>query len=126
MDNAKILVVEDEPLIGMELQETIEGMGYEVPRVIDSADDIFGAFEEIHPDLVLMDIKLRSFNDGIDAARRIRLFSDVPIIYLTAYTSEETRKCAEATLPSAFLAKPVSESILSKEIRKAIKGSRKD
>jgi CheY-like chemotaxis protein len=120
MDNARILVVEDEPLIGAELEECIEDLGYEVPRVIDSVDDIFPAYRECEPDLVLMDIKLKSFNDGIDAARRLRIISDVPIIFLTAFTDRDTRARAEAVCPAAFLGKPLDEKLLAEEIRRAL------
>jgi CheY-like chemotaxis protein len=117
-----ILVVEDEPLIGLELQETLVRLGYEVPRVIGSADEILTAASSVKPDLVLMDINLKSFSDGIDAARRLRLFSDKPIIFLTAYSGDDTRARAASTSPAAFLSKPVDEATLVASIKKALAG----
>lgn len=112
----KILIVEDEPLIGAALEEFLVEQGYEIPRVVDSVEEVLPAVRDCRPDLVLMDIKLRSFNDGIDAAWRLRLISAVPLIFLTAYTDEATRKRAESIGNSAFLGKPLDESRLSEEI----------
>lgn len=104
----RILVVEDEPLIGLELVQNLRRHGYTVSDPVISADLIFKAVEEFKPDLVIMDIKLQSYNDGIDAAMRIRAFSQLPIIFLTAYSNPETRSRAERVNPIAFLNKPVS------------------
>ncbi len=124
MAHEKILIVEDEPLIGLALKETIEILGYEVVGVIDSADDVLHTFIFTKPDLVLLDIRLRSYTDGTDAARRLRLVSSVPVIFLSAYGSEETRTMAGKSSPSAFLSKPVSDTVLAYEIRKALDSSR--
>ncbi len=115
-----ILVVEDEPLIGMELRESLGRQGFKVPAVIASADLIYKAIEEHKPDLIIMDIKLQSYMDGIDAAYRVRTFSQVPIIFLTAYSNPETRNRAEAVHPVAFLNKPVSAERLGQVIREAL------
>ena len=122
MDQYTVMVVEDEPLIGMELQETLERLGYRVPSVIDSADNLLTAFNREKPDLILMDIRLRSYLDGIDVAHRLRLISDVPMIYLSAYTNEETIARAEKTGPVAVLAKPVDESVLAEHVGRALRG----
>lgn len=114
------MIVEDEPLIGLALQETLEHAGYEVSSVTDSADDVPKVFTQQKPDLVLMDVRLRSYTDGTDAARRLRLISDVPFIFLTAYNSEEVRARAERSSPVAFLTKPVDEQVLLKEIARAL------
>lgn len=122
MRQYKIMVVEDEPLIGMELQECLERLGYIVPPVIDSADTLLTAYVKEEPDLILMDIRLRSYLDGIEAAQRLRLFSNVPLIYLSAYTSDETVARAEKTGPVAVLAKPVDDSVLADHIKRALQG----
>ena len=117
---ATILVVEDEPIVGMQLQESLESMGYEVPPVLDSGDAVPRAVFTYEPDLILMDIKLRSFIDGIDAAKRIKLFRDIPVIYLTAYPSDSCQERALATAPAAYLVKPISDLALRKHIEAAL------
>jgi CheY-like chemotaxis protein len=120
MDNSRVLVVEDEPIIGLELQETLEQMGFVVPAIVVSADKIMEAVAMHRPDVILMDIRLHSFIDGIDAARRLRMVSNVPIIYLSAYTDDAVRNRAAKTQPVAVLAKPVDEATLLATIRQAL------
>lgn len=112
----RVLVAEDEPLIGADLEELLVALGYEVPRVIDSVDMVLPAFRDCRPDIVIMDIRLRSFNDGIDAARRLRLFSEVPVIFLSAHSDEATYKRAKDINSSVFLSKPLDENRLATEI----------
>lgn len=112
----RVMVVEDEPLIGMELVQNLRRLGYEVSEPIVSADLIFKAVEEFKPRVIIMDIKLQSYNDGIDAAMRIRAFSQIPIIFLTAYSNPETRARAERVHPVAFLNKPVNMERLTQLI----------
>jgi two-component system, response regulator PdtaR len=120
---ARILVVEDEPIVSMQLQESLEGMGHLVPAIIDSGDEVLRAVLSHKPDLILMDIKLRSFIDGVDAANRVRLVCDVPVIYLTAYPSKGSQDRALGTRPAAYLVKPVSDKALSEQIDKALAGN---
>ena len=115
-----VLVVEDEPIVGMDIRETLERMGYSVPAVVDSGDDVLRAVLANKPDLVLMDIKLRSFIDGVDAATRIKLVCDVPVIYLTAYPSKGSQDRALKTAPAGYLVKPVTDAALRECIERAL------
>lgn len=124
MSIARILIVEDEPLVGLELQETLMNSGYEVPCIIDNADELMKVVRSVQPDLVLLDVRLKSYIDGIDAAKRLRMISDVPIIYLTAYSTVDTKKRAENTQPAAFLAKPIDEKLLLDQIRLVLESRR--
>jgi len=108
----RILIVEDEPLVALELKETLEEAGYEVPITVDSADLVLQAVREFDPALILMDIRLRSFLDGIDVTTRVRLLSQVPVVYLTAYSTPDVVRKAQGTLPAAFLVKPVDGAVL--------------
>jgi CheY-like chemotaxis protein len=120
---ASILVVEDEPIVSMQLQESLEDMGHQVSAIIDSGDEVLGAVLSFKPDLILMDIKLRSFIDGVDAAKRVKLVCDVPVIYLTAYPSKGSQDRAMSTEPAAYLVKPISDKALSEQIEKALRGN---
>jgi len=107
-----ILIVEDEPLVAMELKETLEDAGFEVPATVDSADLVLQAVRQHDPSLILMDIRLRSFLDGIDVVSRVRLLSEIPVVYLTAYSTPDVVRRAEGTRPAAFLIKPVDGALL--------------
>lgn len=119
-EKGRVVIVEDEPLIGAALEEFLVEEGYEVPRVIDSVELVFPAVRDCRPDLILMDIKLRSFNDGIDAARRLRLISTVPVVFLTAFTDPATRERANGITNTAFVGKPLDESLLAEEITRML------
>jgi len=117
---SRVLVVEDEPIIGLQLQESIQAMGYEVPAVIDSGDEVLGAVLRYKPDLILMDINLRSFIDGLDAAKRVKLVCAVPVIFLTADPSKASQDRAASSSPLAYLVKPVSDKVLRENIERAL------
>jgi CheY-like chemotaxis protein len=105
----------------MQLQESLEGMGHTVPAIIDSGDEVLGAVMKGKPDLILMDIKLRSFIDGVDAAKRIKLvYDDIPVIYLTAYPSKGSQDRAMGTDPAAYLVKPINDNALREQIDRAL------
>lgn len=120
---ASILVVEDEAIVSMQIQESLEAMGYTVPAIVDSGDEVLAAVLTHKPDLILMDIKLRSFIDGVDAATRVKLVRDVPVIYLTAYPSKGSQDRAERTASAAYLVKPINDGILKESIEAALAGT---
>ncbi len=101
----KILIVEDEILIGMMLAENIRDFGYDPCEVVTSANEALQAVREQHPDAILMDISLSGRLDGIDAAQLIREYSNVPIIFFTGYRDQKLLKRAQATNPVAILDK---------------------
>jgi len=118
---ARILIVEDEPLAALEIQETLEKKGYIVSRVVTSGEQAVDSLIKTKPDLIIMDIHLKSFIDGIDAAHRIRLVSDTPIIYVTAYPNTAIKDRAAKTAPVAYLLKPFKEKELYSSVEKALK-----
>ena len=86
----RALIVEDEILIAEELKERLSRLGFSVIAAVDTADEGIAIATGEHPDLVVMDIRLRGEKDGIQAAREIREQVDVPIIYLTAHSDRLT------------------------------------
>ncbi len=120
MENATVLVVEDEGIVGLELQEILESLGYNVPDVVTSGDAVLENVIKYKPSLIIMDIHLKSFIDGIDAVKRVKMIQDTPIIYLTAYPNKEIKQRAMTTNPAAYLLKPFKEKQLKEEIQKAL------
>src|SRR5271156_2495987 len=103
MSNAQILVVEDEPIVAKSIKCELESMGYSVPTTAATGEEAVAKAEDMHPDLVLMDIVLRGRMDGIEAAEAIRHRLDIPVIYLTAYQDRETLGRAKITEPFGYL-----------------------
>jgi PAS domain S-box-containing protein len=105
----QILVVEDEVITAMDIQRRLKTLGYSVPATVCSGEEAIIKVKENKPDLVLMDINLNGKMDGIEAASQIHSFSDIPIIYLTAYSDEETLARAKITEPYAYIIKPFKD-----------------
>jgi CheY-like chemotaxis protein len=85
-----ILIVEDEALIAMDLRLTVESMGFKALGTAFSGEESLRKVESLHPDVVLMDIKLKGDMDGLTAAEEIYARFGVPVIYLSAYTDDRT------------------------------------
>ncbi len=109
MVNEKILVVEDEELIGQDIKILLEDLGYEVPYLVPSGEEAISKARESNADLVLMDIMLEGEIDGIEAAHKINNDYGIPVIYLTAYRNEEILERAKLTEPYAYIIKPFEE-----------------
>ncbi len=121
-DSLKILVVEDEALTALELQKKLVSWGYDVIDIVSSGEKAMEKALELKPDLILMDILLKGNMTGIDAAREIKNKIEIPVIYLTAYCSDETFESAKITQPCAYLIKPFQENELKFAIEMAFYG----
>jgi len=83
MDKPKILIVEDESIIAMDLKMKLEQQGYNVVSTASSADDAVHATKKYKPELILMDILLKGEKTGIEATEQILEKEEIPIIYMT-------------------------------------------
>jgi len=101
----QILVVEDERITGEDIKRGLKKAGYDVPAIVSSGEEAVQEAKKLQPDLVIMDIKLEGEMDGIEAAEKIKSKFDIPVIYLTAYSDENTLKRAKITHPSGFILK---------------------
>lgn len=103
----KIIVVEDESIVALNIKYDLEDLGYEVLDTFDTATEAIEKSEELFPDLVLMDIQLKGDVDGIQAAKEISEMG-IPVIFLTANTDDATSFEALKTAPYGYLSKPYS------------------
>ena len=106
---AKILIVEDDTLIGLHLQHSLRTEGYGISGLVISGEDALRSAQESPPDLVLMDIHLAGELDGIETAERIRQQRDVPIVYLSAHSDVSILGRVKVTAPAAYLLKPFQD-----------------
>lgn len=121
MENTKILIVEDELLIANTLQRKLVKMGYSIVDIVSSGQKAIEVAMEEQPDLVLMDIVIKGDMNGIETAQKLYNMTRIPIIFLTAYTDENTITEAESTGAYGYLVKPFQERELSTTIRMALK-----
>lgn len=118
--NTEILIVEDEGLIALDLKKKLEQAGYTVPAIADNADDALLSVKSLRPSLVLMDIRLRGVQDGVDTAEQIRRRFHVPVIFVTAHADRETLDRARITEPFGYIVKPFHSVDFRAQIEMAI------
>lgn len=120
MNDHRVLIVEDEAISAMAFRYMLEAMGFAIIGVVARGDHAVELCERERPDLVLMDIKLRSDMDGVEAARLIRARHSIPVILVTAYSHAELIERHENTLGFPLIVKPVDERELSLAVTAAL------
>lgn len=126
MQKTKILVVEDESIVAKDIQNTLIKLGYDVPATASSALIAYDKLDEIKPDLVFLDIRLKGDVDGIQVAERIRTEYDIPVIFLTSYIDKATLDRAKVTEPYGYLVKPFNEPDLQSTVEMALYKFKRD
>jgi len=116
----KILVVEDEAIIAMDIQFMLRKLGFSQLEVVDTGEESLQKVAVDKPHLVLMDIKLKGQLDGIEAAKQIFFEYNVPVIYITAFGDEKTLERADGSARYGFITKPFEETELQSTIESAL------
>src|SRR5436190_9726480 len=116
----RILVVEDERIVALDLATTLNNLGYTIAASVSSGEAAIENAVKLRPNLVLMDIRLAGEIDGIQAAEAIRKEVDLPIIYLTAHSDEPTLARARNTGPFGYVVKPFKTTELNCAIEIAL------
>lgn len=109
MSKSKIMIVEDESIIAEDLADSLEDMGYIVVDIVSSGEEAILMAAEKQPHLILMDVMLQGEIDGITAAEEIYSSLQIPIIFLTAYSDNQTLQRVKATNPFGYIVKPFEE-----------------
>ena len=115
----RILVVEDEVIIAMDIAMQLRELGYEPIGHATQGEQAIEMTKQLEPDLVLMDVHLGSSMDGITAAAAIRAQSGTGIVFLSAFDTSANRARAEAVRPVGYITKPFD----TEELRAVIAGS---
>lgn len=102
----RVLIVEDETIIAMDMTRKVRQMGCDVVGRVVSGEQAVEQALMLKPDVVLMDIKLRGRIDGIAAAKRIRQQDDISVIFLSAFLAHDSVRNEAAPLSVAMLPKP--------------------
>ena len=102
----RILLVEDEVIIALDMQYKLEQSGYGVCKHEVCGEDAIATAREMNPDLVLMDIRLSGDCDGIEAALSIKKYINCPVVFITGYDNTSVRKRVKQIPASYYLNKP--------------------
>lgn len=112
----KIVIVEDEMIIGAKISMYLIELGYEVTGIIPSSEEVLQHLKINDPDIVLLDIQLKGKMDGIELARLLNDEHPIPVVFLTANADDETFQRAKETKPFAFLTKPFKKIDLKRTL----------
>lgn len=116
MNPRRILIVEDEAVTSVMLEKTLKELGYEVVGSAFDGKEAIELARDKRPDLILMDIRIQGDMDGIETAKQIYQQYNIPSIYLTAHSDEDTIKRAVESGPFGYLIKPFKERELYSNI----------
>jgi DNA-binding response OmpR family regulator len=119
-ETIKILIVEDETIVALDIKGVVKKLGYDVTNCVTNYDDAIKSVIEDEPDIILMDINLKNSLDGIQTVQDIKKIKNIPIIYLTAFYDDETIQRAIETNPVGYLIKPFKKAELKSTILLAI------
>ena len=121
MGGKRILIVEDDGIIALAIAELLEKEGYQVSDMFYSGEQVLLTLEHSNmPDLILLDIGLSGSINGIEVARQIRRKISIPIIFVTAYTSDKILNEMNEVAPDGVIHKPFVNISLLNLIHKAI------
>jgi diguanylate cyclase (GGDEF)-like protein len=117
---ARVLVVEDDAIVGSDIKLTLVRLGYAVVGPLPAAVDAMAMVLKHQPDVVLMDIHTKGTMDGVEAARILRQRMRVPVIFLTAHSDPETVRRAGQVEPLGYVVKPFKAADLASVIEVAL------
>ena len=115
----KVLIIEDEPLIALNLQIILEKKGFDVLGHAGNFKNAHELFNTNKPDIVISDIKLEEKESGIEVVKSLKKMSDFRVIYLTSYGDDTMIEKAIETNPVAYITKPFKENDLSAALKLA-------
>ncbi len=114
----RVLIIEDEPLISMQLEDVVQGLGHEVCGTAATRTQAVESVEQTRPGLVLADIQLADGSSGLDAVDDILAIETVPVIFITAYP--ERLLTGDRPEPTYLVTKPFQEQTVRAAISQAL------
>ena len=116
MYKIKILIVEDEPIVALDIQNTLIKLGYIVTDMVTNYDDTLSSVQSNEPDIIFMDIHLQNSKNGIETVMEIKKSKNIPVVYLTAFSDDYTMQKAIETDPISYILKPFKRDELKSSI----------
>ncbi|MCF6249072.1 MAG: response regulator [Desulfobacula sp.] len=126
MSKSKILIVEDDGVVAMDIENRLKNFGYDVCAKVSYAEKAIEKAEELGPDLVIMDIVLKGDMDGIKAGKIIQSRFGLPVVFVTAHADEQRFERAKVISPFGYILKPFRNRELKITIEMALYKSRVD
>jgi two-component system, response regulator PdtaR len=112
----RVLVIEDEPLIAMDIAATLEELGYEVSGFAQTADEAMAHIEALSPDLITLDVNLGRGREGLTIAAELRSIGRLPILFVTGQAEHDIAEFARDLGAAAVALKPISSTTLERAL----------
>ncbi len=116
MAKGAILIIENEAIVAAHLAREVDVLGYRVLGVAPTGEEAIRIAEREQPDLILTDIRLGGSLDGIETARRLRALWDIPVIFITGHSDQDTLKRASLAGSFGYILKPWDTRDLSTQL----------
>ncbi|HEU4503694.1 MAG TPA: PAS domain S-box protein, partial [Nitrospira sp.] len=116
MGQLSVLIVEDEAILAAHLTSKVKLLGYHVIGPVSTGEEALSLAQAEGPEIALLDIRLAGHMDGIETAIRLKRWRDIPIIFLTAHSDQETLKRASTVGPFGYVLKPFEERDLATQL----------
>nr|MCU0331877.1 response regulator [Ignavibacteriaceae bacterium] len=120
MADTNILLVEDEQIVAKYIEKQLTGAGYKIIASVTSGEKAIEKVTTLKPDIVLMDIKIMGSMDGVETADYIRKNHQIPVIYLTSLSDDESFQRAKKTEPFGYLIKPIDLKEFNRVVEMAL------
>jgi CheY-like chemotaxis protein len=121
MQKKRILIVEDEGIIALDIRKRLESLGYDVSSVVDSGEKAIEEVRKLRPDLIIMDIVLKGKISGIEASTLIWKILQIPVIYITSSFDEDDQLiCKCSNLNYDFIIKPFNQEDFQLKVTQAL------
>ncbi len=120
MAKAKILIVEDNPITAADLKSALKKLDFTITNTVMSYNEALNSIKQNEPDIIMMDINLGKGRSGIELACEIKKSKNIPILYLTSFSDDDTMEKAFATDPVGYLIKPFKREELKTTIMLAL------
>lgn len=120
--HTKVLIVEDEALVALDICDFLSGAGYEVVGLVATEQDAVRKAFELQPDLIIMDLKLKGGGNGFRAIQTIHAGQSIPTLYITAYRNQEVLERLDAQSSNHILFKPFARKFLLEAVETTMRG----
>jgi two-component system, sensor histidine kinase len=102
----RILIGEDDAIVALDIQAQLRRLGYQVDIRSGSAPEIVKLVKELKPNILLLDVNIHGDMHGVEVARAIHRFANVPIVFLSAFEADVFEKEGEIPSPYRYVIKP--------------------
>ncbi|MBF0508494.1 MAG: response regulator, partial [Deltaproteobacteria bacterium] len=107
---AKVMIVDDEYFVTLQLSKFISKFGYDVVASVMSGEESIDLARQVRPDLIFMDILMPGKYDGIAAAEIIKREMDIPVVFVSGYSDDDLLQRAKQVEPLGYILKPFAEA----------------